>query len=531
MNNKTKISYDNPKLLNYYGDSFDYKNNFGEGSISMKLHCKKLNAEREIKKTRIQKKLDKINLVSIKENFKIKNAFKKSSIKMEFKNEILKIKTLEKSLNTKLDLSDFISLTIRDIKKTLRDNFLSAKKTINSIKTTGDDPKIIQEKISQLYLYAQNKEIKYQKLLLFFEYYKKNIKKTDHANYNSLKEYIFPDNILYFNEINEEKLNKSLINFINKKIDDSFLAYDSQWFFKIPEEEKLEYKFKNNEKINLLKTKYKVDKRENKIEKKSSLKKEKLTIFEKARDNIKFNKKNYQEAKKYSKKVNDDFKKLDDAEKLMHIKNIKNIKNIKQTNRQKIKFDIKNFKENNSRERWKKLGLKLFIANPILFMELINNDYKTKLNELKANNKILLGSQLQDLTFEGDYIGEVGRAKLNFIKYNREIKQEFINDYNKNYEKFNSIPSSTVETEKSNKKEKILSRIIEFKKLKKDIIIKFNDKEISNEAKKAAILKEKIYLGEDIRILKMGSEIAKAKFSIKDSLVAYSKKNSLNKNN
>jgi hypothetical protein len=527
VNDNTKISFDNPKLSNYYGDSFDYKNNFGEGTISQRLQSKKLNAEREIKKARTQKKLDELNFVSIKENLKIKNNFKKSSLKMDFKSEVSKLQTRESSLNTKLDLSNFISLEIKSIKENLKENFINAKRTISSLKTTGDSPEIIQQKINETYLFAEKKEVKYEKLLTFFKEYNQTIKKTNPNDYNSLKEYSLPSNLL----CDDEKLNVSLVTNINKKIVNAFLAYNSQYFFRSTEEEKLQHKIDDAKKLNALKLEYKINKNKNKLDLKKSFDTEKKSISTKAKNEISASKENYKEAKRVLTDVNGEFVKLNEVERLSHIENKENIKSVTKQNKKDFKIELKTFKDNHKKDINEDLGLKLLVANPLLFFGLKNNTYRSNLSDLKAQNKVNLGSQLKEFTFNGDYMETVGRAKLNFNKYDREIKQEFTTNYKEQIAELNAIPQDSLEAEKVTKKEEISLRVSEFKTLKSDIIKRYKAKDISKEAKKTAIIKEKIFMREDIRVSKMGSEFAKVNFSVKESLVTYSKENKLNKNN
>ncbi|MGL5519930.1 MAG: ABC transporter permease subunit [Metamycoplasmataceae bacterium] len=577
------LSDDSPLLQNYYGDLFRYKENFGNEEIKNKIHSKRLNLERNISKQKLIKKEAKNNFIKLK--IKLKHELKEN-IKTEKLSTKTEITSLEESLfvlENYLPIDSFILSKIKNLKVSLKNKTKNTKKTIKSLKETGDSLDIIETKINKLFLEARIFEYNNLAILSLLKNLLLVIKKETKTNEEKIKFYqdfiteekesldifnfhneslnIFLNNQLTFKEkiIQIKNLNntfnileENLIKSINlneqdfsKYLDQYFIEFilseenskdlveslrkiltqiaknfNSQPYFKFELNEKEEkikellvnIDFLNNNKVNNILEFKKITK--------EKLINEKLSIKQLYEDNKliyknEFFEKKLNEINKFEKSIDDEIvKKAKDNQKTINL--------IKKESKKEYKNILK--EKQNTKISLIPFSFDIFIKKPSSILSFLNYKNRDEKKLLKAEYLNNLGNKLKDKTYDGDYKIKQSQIYNNFAKRDLEIKNYFLDKRVVIKEKLLTEAKGQEKEDKNLLKIFKTERLEKLKKIKIETYLKVKEKQISKEAYKNTITKEKIFYKEDVKEFKLKQPSNKTKYEYFDLKNNYLKK-------
>ena len=568
-NIKIKKIDSTPKLINGFGEVFDYKNSDLANMAVEKIHQKKLNLEREISKLRAQKKLEKNNFYKFKNTRKTTYLSEKAAIKLKYKSEKTKFKEILKNCSNLIPLESFIETRIKNLKKEIKNNFVSAKKTLNSIQYSDETESELEVKTKAFRNVAISKEellIKYREFLVFVFNKKLSFTKEQIFN-NQTMENLFTSLIGEFKNTfssnSNYKFYSNNISLNDKNISDK----DSQYFLsdlkKILKAYKSQSYFIYNNQYNNIKDKLIASKQNFstsisncKTEYKNSIKDYQLKINNKYKDGYSQAKEEFDQEKNEIKSnlLKEEAKQL--QKELLNRQKLrkKEIKEIKKEELTKYKNKVANCKKNKGANQ--ELPSNLKIPFDIKF-SIKNWKYKNQLSNIKAQYLVDLGKRLEGLTYDGEFLYKNGQSLLlkNERKYKNDqrfltqinefakVNNEFVKTKNQNQDEINkNIENLKNDLDKGLiTKENYKNSLASMDPLKKETLRlkkeldknienlknKLNDGLITKEAYKNSVMKLNIFFEEDVKAFKMTLEENKQKYMSKDIFVKYRKENSL----
>lgn len=568
-NIKIKKIDSTPKLINGFGEVFDYKNSDLANMAVEKIHQKKLNLEREISKLRAQKKLEKNNFYKFKNTRKTTYSSEKAAIKLKYKSEKTKFEEILKNCSNLIPLESFIETRIKNLKKEIKNNFISAKKTLNSIQYSDEEESELEVKTKAFHNIAISKEellIKYREFLFFF--FNKKINFSDKQIFNNqVMENLFTSLIEEFKDTLSSKSNYKFysndISLINKNISDKDCQYFLLDLKKILKAYKSQSYFIYKDQYNSIKDKL-ISSKQNystsiancKIDYKKSIKDYQLKINSKYKDNCLQAKEEFNQDKNEIKLslLKEEAKQLQKELLTRQKLRKQEIKEIKKEELRKYKNKVAAFKKNKVTNEELPSNLKIPFD---IKMSVKNWKYKNQLSNIKAQYLVDLGKRLEGLTYDGEFLYKNGQSL--FLKNERKYKNDqnflsLINEYSKLNDDFIKSKNKTQnETNQSieklknelNKgsisKETYKNSLVSMDPLKKETLRlkneldknieklknELNEGLITKEAYKNSVMKLNIFFEEDIKAFKMTLEENKQKYMSKDIFVRYRKENSL----
>ncbi len=170
---------DAPKLVNGYGEVFDYKNSDKAQLASEKIHQKKLNLERENRKLKLAKKTEKLNYYKLKNTSKITLKSEINSCKYKYKSQKSIIDEINKYSKILIPLEDFIKTEISNIDDKVKYNYKLAVKTMKSMRYSDDENEVITQKIKSYHTESIADENK----LLSVKQYLQSLESIDLTSY------------------------------------------------------------------------------------------------------------------------------------------------------------------------------------------------------------------------------------------------------------------------------------------------------------------------------------------------------------
>ncbi len=519
-----------PKLVNGYGEVFDYKDSALAEIASEKIHQKRLNLEREINKNRVQKKVEKYNYYKFKSSTKTSYKSKIDSAKFRYRSDKKMLKEIIKNCNHLIKFEDFLYEKKKIVLKELNQFRKSTISTLKSIQYSDDETKVIEQKTNDFKLKAIEKEDKYLEQISFIE------KILDvHPSFSS-EDVSSTKNISAIVAPIVSQADIKYQSYLLKEINLLIRAYRNQYFFVYNgrADETREKKAK-------LKEVYIEEKRQAKIEYNSDLENEKNRINEKFKSNCDEAKNLFKKQKEEIelKELNSQSKEIQKELAKRSKEQKKEIRKIKAEEKQIYKNKLKEYKssENNKtsfvfwsdkkeaiQNSGKAFNLRLMFSPKL--SSLNKWDYKKDIRDIKAEYLQKVGQRLDQLTYDGSFMLKNGQSLQDFAQkcYENDLRiveeTKGVQKLTSSFEKMSENDKKTFESEKQKLKEK-------FDKDLQDLKQKLSNKEITKEAYRISKLKLEIFYEEDIKYIKMNLDSTKDKYVSKDILVKYHRQNKL----
>lgn len=522
-----------PKLVNGFGEVFDYKDTDLERLAIERIHQKRLNLEREISKFRVQKKLEKNNFFKFKNNAKIIFKSQKTEIKLKYKQSKKVLNENLKSCDTLIPLEKFINRKTKKLNSEIRAHIKKSMKSLNLIQYSDDEENELVNKTND---YKQQAIIVEDQLIALKQF---------------LNDVLSFKPTFSFEEANSEKKLLITIEPIINKIENPDVAkYCETSFKKIIRAYKSQPYFKYHgqsleiqNKLNLLTAEYKKDRCECSEKYKTSIKNEKWKIKNKYQESVKESKDKFEQQKLKIKDehLKNEAKLLDEEIKERSKLRKAKIKEIKHQCKIEYRQEIKKYKSEHKShfkfwsnkvdaviESYNTLNFRL-LFNPKLY-SLNKWLYRNDLKRIKASYWNNMGEKLDNLTYESEYLIKNSYALQDYVVAKEENDKHLVEIVEKN-QKLISPALKMDEKDKQIFNEKKTQLKNEFLKNVTELKQKLSNKEITKEAFRNKKLKLEIFLEEDIKALKMNLDSSKEKFASRDTLITYKKQNQLCKKN
>ncbi len=515
---------DTPKLMNGYGEVFDYKDSDKAQLASEKLHQMKLNLERENRKLKMGKKVEKNNYYKFKNTQKITKKSELTSCKFKYHAELNLINDINKYMDIYIPINSFILEEIKNIDLKLKSNYANSKKALESMRYEDEEDATIEQNIKLFHADAIN----YENKLLAIQNALKSLEMFNfsHSELTTAKDFVSmcQESI----DVQSENYHNDIIKTLKKIFD----AYQHQYYF-IYNNETFDYEGKKE----ALKVEYHQSVQNCKEKYKVSIKNEKDRINTNCKSGIQ---KNIVESKKYNLKVNqEELKKLKCTKKDINkeikeetIEKEKTIKYIKQQEKELYQNRIAQYKQENVLSTNKGTNIKEIVStsdytkssklalSPKLH-KLNNWSYKADLLDIKADYLISVGQAIQKLSWDGDYLMKSGQALKEKTQQYRECCTSFKQhlqsiDVVGPMSKMSSEDKQIYKAEKRKLGEKYKQDIAELKNQK-------TQKEVTGTAYKNQKLKLTVFYEEDVKAIKTTLASSKGRYQTKDAYIQFKK--------
>ena len=519
-----------PKLLNGFGEVFDYKNTELENQAIEQIHQKKLNLERDINRFKVQKKTEKNNFYKFKNTAKTILKSSKAEINFKYKSERKSLLETIKYHQNLINFENFISKQISVLNKQIK---VHVKKSIKSLKLIQYSDETDEELELKTKNY-KNQALEIENKMLIYKNFLETILLKENFNNAEIKSEQIEH--IYQTYLNQDDVQFS--DYIKLEFKKLIKSYKSQPYFKYHKETLL-----LTRRLEVLKDEYKKNKAEIKNTYKQSLETEKQRIKNKYQANLEEAKATFLEQRLQirSQEVSDEAKMLDQEIKTRLQDRKKTIKEIKKAEKQSYQQNVKTYKQNNKShfKFWSnkneainnaKNTFNLRLAFDYKLASLNRWETKYHLNQIKANYLENLGNKLNNLSYDGDFYLKNSQALNEYIEAKHANDSDFIHKVEANQKLIDPATKMNAEDQaKFNEEQKIL--VDKFNQQMQTLKEQLKQKAITKEAYKLSKMKAEIFLQEDLKALKMNLSSSKEKYDSKDALITYQKENQLIKKN
>ena len=533
-----------PKLMNGFGEIFDYKDTELEQLAVEQIHQKRLNLEREITKHKVQKKLEQNNFYKFKNTAKVMYNSKKTEVKLKHKSNKEIIVDNLKNCTSQIPFEQFISKKIKLLEKEIKQHIKDSIKSLKLIQYSDESDAQLAKKTHEYKSKAwliENELKTYQLFLkeLLIAIQQPNFNVDNLLSYNTVQKTIEPilNNVKFDEDLNPDTV-ISIKLYCEKEFSKLVKAYKSQPYFKYKgHEEEL------TNKLEELDENYKKEKKAVKLNYRNEVKSERQRIKDKYRNSVNNSKEEFykqrirarrdeyenqsdllaKEIKRRAKIRKEEIKKIKAQEKAVYKSNVKKYKS--NVNKH---FKLWSSKEKAIIESSDTTNLRLLLS-PSLH-SLNRWAYNNILDNLKANYLDVLGQRLYDLTWDGEFMINNATALRDYANAKLQNDRYFVEAVNANKQLIKPSRKMTVE-DKQIYNNQASALKAQYDKDLQNLKNKLSRKEITREAYKLSKLKLSIFLEEDLKAIKMNLNSSKEKYVSKDILVTYKKQSKLIKKN
>ena len=519
-----------PKLINGFGEVFDYKNTDLENQAIEQIHQKKLNLERDINRFKILKKTEKNNFYKFKNTAKTILRSNKSEINFKYKVEHKSLLNAIKYHQNLINFQVFINKQILLLNKEIKAH---VKKSIKSLKLIQYSDETDEELALKTKNYKQQ-ALEIEERIIAYKDFLETILLQESFNEDEIKNQQIEQ--IYQTYLNHE--NDQFSNYIKTEFKKLIKSYQSQPYFKYHDQGDF-----LKQSLETLENDYKKNKLEIKNTYKQSLATEKQRIKNKYQENLQVAKETFLEQRLQIRKeqVSNEAKLLDQEIKTRLQDRKNKIKSIKKAEKQTYRKNLKVYKQNNQAyfKFWFDKNEAINVAQNTFNLRLafnfrlasLNNwERKYHLKQIKVNYLESLGNKLNHLSYDGDFYLKNSQALNEYLEAKYANDSDFVNKIKANQKlidptsKMNPEDQTKFNQEQANLVEKFNQ---ELQRLKEQL----KQKAITKEAYKLSKMKAEIFLEEDLKALKMNLSSSKEKYDSKDALITYQKENQLIKKN
>ena len=527
----SKIST-SPKLLNGFGEVFDYKNTELEKQAIEQIHQKKLNLERDLQRLRVQKKLEKNNFYKFKNTLQITFKSQKAELRFRFRSEKKRLQEIIKNCQKLIPFETFIAKKINLLSKEIKKHVAKAIRSLKLIQYSDEDDHELELK-TQTY---KDQALKVEDQLVIYKTFLTDLL-SQQPHFNDVNLTAETLEQISHNLLAKET-NPELHTYIENELKKLLRAYKSQAYFKYKDQVP-----SLQGELQQLIANYKTDLKACKANHKQALQDEKTKIKTNFNTSVGTAKTTFaeQRLKLRDNEVNQEAKLLDQEIKQRLKDRQTTIKAIKKTAKTSYKTNLKNYKQEHPHKIkfWAPKTTAINEAQNTFNWRLAFNrqlfslnqwQYRYGLKELKVAYWNDLGNQLSQWSYDGDFYLKNADALQKAITLKQANDAQFVTTIAANTNlaqtssKIDPIDKAAFEEKAAQLKQQYLEELATLK-------TQVQEKAITKAAYKVAKMKLTIFLEEDLKAIKMNLPSSKAQYDARDALISYYRQDQMIKKN